>query len=97
MGGVLARVYSILEIDVKQMPFDWVDSTTRELAVCINCGMESVALKFFSDRGIVALCETLVKALKFQTDDQKLLLSRVMNILAKVCKVEESCLEAMRS
>ena len=92
MGGVLAKVFKILEIDVKQMPFDWVDSTTRELAVCINCGLESVALKYFSDNGIVALLETIVKAIKFQTDEQKLLLSRVMNLLAKVCKVEDSCL-----
>jgi hypothetical protein len=65
MGGVLAKVFKILEIDVKQMPFDWVDSTTRELAVCINCGLESVALKYFSDNGIVALLETIVKAIKF--------------------------------
>lgn len=69
MGGVFSRIYSMLEIDVKQAPFDWIDSTTRELAVCINCALEATALKFLTERGIISLCEALIKKLKFKEDD----------------------------
>jgi hypothetical protein len=66
MGGVLSRVFAMLEADVKTMPFDWVDSITKELAVCINCSLEASALKFLSERNIVTLCETVLKVTKFK-------------------------------
>jgi len=31
----------MLDLDVKSMPFDWVESITKELAVCINCSLEA--------------------------------------------------------
>lgn len=66
MGGVLSRVFAMLEADVKTMPFDWVDSITKELAVCINCSLEASALKFLSERNIVTLCETVLKVTKYK-------------------------------
>lgn len=43
MGSILGRVVCMLEDDIKKMPFDWVDSTSRELAVLINSGLDDRA------------------------------------------------------
>lgn len=34
--------------DVKAMPFDWVESITKEMAVVINCSLEPVALNYIA-------------------------------------------------
>ena len=53
MGGVLSRVYIMLQSDVNSKPFDWVEGVTKELAVLINCSLEDKAVKFFAEKDIV--------------------------------------------
>lgn len=38
---LLSRVLSMFEQDVKELPFDWIDSVARELAVLINTGTDA--------------------------------------------------------
>ena len=98
MGGVLTRIVSMLQIDATQQPFDWIESSTKELAVCINCGLEATALQFFSDRDIVATLEALLKQTNFSSGEEaQLLYARCMNLIAKVAKVEKSCTQIMKS
>lgn len=97
MGGVLSRVYAMLETDVKTMPFDWIDSVVKEMAVCINCSLEPIAVKFFTEKGIVAICESVLKVTKFSEQGHRELMNRSMNIIAKVSKVESACREIMKS
>lgn len=53
MGGVLSRVYVMLQSDVNSKPFDWVEGVTKELAVLINCSLEDKAVKFIAEKDIV--------------------------------------------
>ena len=39
-GGILSRVYSMLQADTIEKPFDWVESLIKEFAVLINCSLE---------------------------------------------------------
>lgn len=91
MGNVLSTIFDMLKEDVATMSHDWVDSVSRELAVCINAGLEVTALKYFCDNGVVEMCESLIKALKIKEPEHKEVISRTMNVIAKVTKVEASC------
>ena len=62
----------------------------REVAVCINAGLEASALKLMSENGVVKLCEDLMKILKFREPEHKEIINRTLNVLAKVAKVDES-------
>lgn len=53
MGGVLSRVYIMLQSDVNSKPFDWVEGVTKELAVLINCSLEDKVVKFIAEKDIV--------------------------------------------
>jgi hypothetical protein len=53
MGGVLSRVYSMLQTDTAEKPFDWVESLTKELAVLINCSLEDKTVELLAKRDIV--------------------------------------------
>jgi hypothetical protein len=53
MGGVLTRVYSMLQADTTEKPFDWVESLTKELAVLINCSLEEKTVEVLSNKDIV--------------------------------------------
>ena len=64
MGNLLSTIFDMLKDDIKTMGHDWVDSVSRELAVCVNAGLEISALKYFSDNGVVGMCESLIKVLK---------------------------------
>jgi hypothetical protein len=83
--------------DINELPFDWVDSVIKETAVVINCCLEQVALKFLAERGVVDVCESAIKLCKWSDPTHKSLLSRIMNIVAKVAKVESACIEIMNS
>lgn len=97
MGGVLSRVYSMLQDDIKTQPFDWIDSVSKEMAVCINCSLEAVALKYFSEKGLVANCEAILKFAKWSDKSHQEIICRAMNLVAKVAKVDASCKEIMNS
>ena len=43
MGGLLTQVYELLEKDVQNKPFDWVDSSSRALHTMVNCSIEPAA------------------------------------------------------
>lgn len=53
----------MLDNDINNVPFDWIDSVHRELAVLINAGLDERAQIFMSNKGIVGLLETCVKSL----------------------------------
>lgn len=57
LGGILSRVFSMLDTDVKTKPFDWTDNVSKELAVFINCCLEERAIKFAAEKNIVPLIE----------------------------------------
>jgi hypothetical protein len=97
MGNVLATIFEMLQEDVDKMSLNWEDSVTKELAVCINAGLEMSALKFYSEHKVVQICETLLKELKFSKADHKELIARTMNVLAKVTKVDSACVEIVNS
>ena len=78
----------MLSEDVKAMPFDWVESITKEMAVVINCSLEPVALNYIAQNQAVQLAETVLKACKI--GEHRELIGRCVNILAKVAKVELS-------
>jgi len=63
MGNVLATIFKMLQEDVDAMSLNWEDSVTKELAVCINAGLEFSALNYFSEHKIVSICDTLLKVL----------------------------------
>jgi len=86
MGGVLSRVFSMLESDVATKPFDWTDNVSKELAVFINCCLEERAIKFAAEKNIVPIIESLLKVLKISEKGHFELISRCLNILAKVGK-----------
>ena len=65
-GGLLSRVFSLFQTDVKERRFDWVESVTKELAVLINSGMEMPALVLFQAKGLVSLCEELLSNTKLE-------------------------------
>lgn len=87
----------MLEEDVNTMSLNWEDSVTKELAVCINAGLDANALKFFSEHKIVSICDTLLKECKFSKADHKEIIARTMNVLAKVTKVESACTEIINN
>jgi len=68
VGGVLERVVSMLEIDVKGMPFDWIESISKELAVLINASLEEKAQQYLTDKNIVATIEAVLKIAKSKDD-----------------------------
>jgi hypothetical protein len=90
MGGILLTVFEMLKNDVKEQQYDWCDSVSREVAVCINAGLEVSALKLFSENGVVKMIEDLLKILKFKEPEHKEIINRTMNVLAKVAKVDQS-------
>ncbi len=90
MGGVLSRVYIMLQSDVNSKPFDWVEGVTKELAVLINCSLEDKAVKFFAEKDIVQLCESVLKQTKISEKGHLELIGRCLNVLAKVGKVESA-------
>lgn len=87
----------MLKNDVKDQPFDWSDSVIKETAVMINCCLEPVALKYLAEQGVVTVCESTIKLCKWSDDTHKTLIGRIMNIVAKVAKVENACTEIMNS
>lgn len=90
MGGVLSRVYVMLQSDVNSKPFDWVEGVTKELAVLINCSLEDKAVKFIAEKDIVQLCESVLKQTKISEKGHLELMGRCLNVLAKVGKVESA-------
>lgn len=80
----------MLDKDVREQPHDWVDSVSRELAVCVNAGLEISAMQLLCQKGLVPLLEQLLKQLKFKDPSHKELINRGMNVLAKATKVESA-------
>jgi hypothetical protein len=90
MGGVLSRVYSMLQADTKEKPFDWVESLTKELAVLINCSLEEKTIELLASKDIVYICDTVLKQAKITEKGHRELIGRCLNILAKVGKNERA-------
>jgi len=60
----LKRVILMLENDSKDLPFDWIDSTNRELAVLINTGNDERAQQIMNDSNVLLSLEQLIKQAK---------------------------------
>lgn len=88
LGSIFSKIFKMLAEDIKAMPFDWVESITKEMAVVINCSLEPVALNYISQNNVVPMVETVLKVCKI--GEHRELISRCVNILAKVAKVEPS-------
>lgn len=87
MGKILSRVICMFENDVNNLPFDWIDSSSRELAVLINSGLEERAQIFMADKNIVPLLDQCVKQLLVSKQSGiKDVIARCVNVLSKVSK-----------
>ena len=90
MGGILSRVYSMLQADTAEKPFDWVESLTKELAVLINCSLEEKTIELLAGKDLVQICDSILKQTKITEKGHSELIGRCLNILAKVGKDERA-------
>lgn len=87
MGKILSRVVVMFQVDIKETPFDWVDSSSRELAVLINSGLDERAQIFMAEKGIVATIEEAIKMVCVtKAPGVKDVLARCINVISKVSK-----------
>ena len=62
-GGLLSQVFELLAQDVKNKPFDWIDSGSRALQTLVNCSIEPTAQALLASKAFDPVAETIFKAL----------------------------------
>ena len=63
MGGLLSQVFELLHSDVKNKPFDWVESGSRALQTLVNCYIEASAQTLLASKAFDAMIENILKSL----------------------------------
>ena len=99
MGGLLSQVINMFETDVKTKPFDWVESTNKQLQVLVNCGLEQNAQTIMSKTTIIKSIELMLDSfdvLPVETE-KKEALSRIISLFAKLMKTAEGSLAIISS
>lgn len=98
-GGLLTQVYNMFETDVTKKPFDWIESSNRQLQVLVNCAMEGSAQEILSQTTIITTIEVMFKSLVLfpSNPEEKEALTRVSNLLSKLIKTKDGSMKITMS
>lgn len=86
MGGLFSKIIEVFMEDAKLKQFDWVDTITKELAVMINAGMDLQAQSKMAEMNVVPILLDVLSMCKESEKGQAEVISRVLNVLGKICK-----------
>ena len=64
MCGLLTQIFDLLFADVKNKPFDWIDSGARALQTIVNCSIEPSVQAFLAEKPFETIVESVFKTLK---------------------------------
>ena len=90
-GGILSQVLSMFRRDLTTMPFDWMESVNKYLQVITNCGRELSACQLYYSSDCLKYCELMLSTVKLGKPEgtEQDLISRSLNLVGKLIKVEE--------
>ena len=68
MCGLLTQIFDLLFADVKNKPFDWIDSGARALQTIVNCSIEPSVQAFLAEKPFETIVESVFKTLPIQPE-----------------------------
>ena len=89
----------MFETDVKNMPFDWVDSSARALQTLVNCSLVMQATTLMASKPFDKIAEMIFKSIPVRPSkkDEKELLERTLQLLGRMIRAPEGLLKIMQS
>ena len=73
-------MFNMFETDVRNMPFDWVDSSARALQTLVNCSLVMQATTLMASKPFDKVAEMIFKSIPVRPSkkDEKELLERIL-------------------